>query len=691
VRLRRPGMWLGLASALLVVAVVWSDRRRITPGAVSAVHARDPALAGAGCERCHGQGTGDKAWACTTCHEDIGAEVSERKGFHGKIASDPRNCAACHLEHHGPGFPLVGPQSFALAGVPERDRYDHAGLAFHLSGRHASLSCRECHKQADATLLPEGTKRFLGLAEACAGCHEDVHGGKLPDCATCHGQEHPFAKVANFTHTASFPLTGAHAAPGCLDCHPKGGPHAVEMVASGRAVPESPAPKNRACADCHESPHSPVFLAAAAKERGVDKNAACADCHPTSHTSFAGSQAVLTRAQHAATGFPLDAPHDKVSCEACHPTPRASFQEAYPGRKADDCRSCHADPHAGQFAQGRFAGQGCLACHARHAFEPAAFGLAAHAKTRFPLTGSHAGVPCARCHAETLPLPGQPGKLVRAFHGTSTACARCHLDAHKGFFDRQGFLSDAERARGCVLCHTSGSFAALAAPFDHARRTGFALEGAHAREDCAVCHPSSRKPDVLDRSFGRAKPGVAAASCHVCHADPHRGAFDRPGEPQIVQGRTDCARCHTTESFEDTRGRFDHKLWTGYALDGAHAKLSCESCHAVSSTSGAGARVLAPARGTDCAACHDDPHVGQFTQGGRTDCTRCHTTADTFQKVLFDHDTGSRFHLDEGHRKLACSACHVPFIVEGGGMAVRYKPLGTVCGDCHDARGSRPR
>ncbi len=486
-KLRRPGLWLGIASALLVTLLVWSDRRRDSPGPVSATHAQDPSLAERGCERCHGRGSESMTSACATCHTDIGAEIREKKGFHGRLAADPDACEACHLEHHGRDFPLVGAQSFARAGVADRNAYDHAGLEFKLSGRHAKLACTDCHKEAEATVLAKGAKRFLGLDQACASCHEDVHGGKLPDCAACHGEEHPFAKVASFVHTTAFALTGAHARPACTDCHPKGSAHAIETDKT--AV-------SRACEDCHASPHAKAFLTAAA----------CVDCHPTTHASFAVAQAILTKKQHAASGFALVAPHDNVSCDACHKVPHANFREAYPGRSPDDCRSCHADPHAGQFAKGLFAGEGCLACHERTRFEPTTFDLAAHARTAFPLTGSHAAVPCSGCHANSA-------KGIRAFHGTETACR----------------------------------------------------------------------------------------------------------------------------------------------------------------------------------ACHADPHVGQFAAGVRTDCARCHTSAESFERIAFDHDRDSRFHLDEGHKRLACAACHVRVPLEGGESAVRYKPLGMNCADCHEPGGRRPR
>jgi hypothetical protein len=90
-------------------------------------------------------------------------------------------------------------------------------------------------------------------------------------------------------------------------------------------------------------------------------------------------------------------------------------------------------------------------------------------------------------------------------------------------------------------------------------------------------------------------------------------------------------------------------------------------------------------RGTSCADCHADPHVGQFASAGRTDCARCHTNTNAFDVPGFDHAKDTRFALDAQHARLACSACHHTTQLPGGLTTVRYKPLGTACIDCHAA------
>jgi hypothetical protein len=80
--------------------------------------------------------------------------------------------------------------------------------------------------------------------------------------------------------------------------------------------------------------------------------------------------------------------------------------------------------------------------------------------------------------------------------------------------------------------------------------------------------------------------------------------------------------------------------------------------------------------GTDC---HRDPHAGQLGVG----CASCHDAARPFAQVAFDHQRDTRFALDAMHARLACGACHQPVTLATGERVVRYKPLGTSCGDCH--------
>ncbi|MBI5364774.1 MAG: hypothetical protein HZA53_16480 [Planctomycetes bacterium] len=802
-RWKKPATWVAIASALLVIWLVWLDSGRTSPGPISGVHAQHPDLAGDDCEQCHaGANDSGMSGACNVCHAEIARQIEKKTGFHGTLAVDATRCATCHSEHHGEAFQLVTPQVFALAGVSDPTKYDHAHLAYALEGRHAALACKDCHKQADVELLKRGDKRFLGLAQRCESCHEDVHQGKLPDCAACHGQEHPFKEVAKFVHVASFPLVGAHLGPKCTDCHPKNTQHAIEderVRASIAAAPSAePALLERACQECHASPHTERFLAEMARQRRVQPGAACAACHPTAHASFADARATVTQAEHAAAGFALDGPHAKLACKDCHaPVERvdeaveratfASFKRLYPGRAEDDCAACHGDPHFGQFASGAFAGARCTACHAQAHFTPAAFDVALHDKAAFKLTGAHQAVACGDCHAETrsVALKDKP-KLERVFHGTKATCRACHADVHDAQFDRATLPALVEGKQDCERCHDTQSFTKPSSKFDHTRWTEFPLEGAHARAECATCHVPRAKPDVAGRTFGRAserfpgdaarcstchadvhagafdtaafpkavdgregcarchstetfrvaakefdhgrwtkyplegaharaacetchpraarpdalgrtlgrcavKAGDAAARCTSCHVDVHAGAFDRAPTPATLDGKTGCVRCHTVETFRVATKDFDHARFTGFALAGAHAPLECVKCHAPVKTRDGKAELQSPARGAACADCHVDPHAAQFARAGRTECASCHRDGPDWKALVFDHQRDARYALDKTHAKVACSACHKPALLPDGSKAVRYKPLGVNCGDCHDPRGAKPR
>jgi len=663
---------LGLASLVAVLVMLVLQVDTVSPGPLATTHGREPELAErGGCVRCHGEGAVDMADSCAECHGLVLEQIHGSTGFHGHLEGlDARDCAACHNEHSGSDFPLVSARSFRLAGFATREDYDHEELDFLLQGRHAALRCAECHENADTLLVPRGAARFTGLDQGCQSCHEDAHEGRIARaCADCHGQEHPFSLVASFAHDG-FESTCAHAAVSCRTCHEPGGAHDAELLAGAH-----PPDCARACASCHLSPHGEAFLAAADVLAGTPEGGGCAACHSEAHGAFRGHLEATAPAVHAASGFALDPPHAAVACERCHAElvgDEARFGVHVPARTQDDCRVCHGDPHGGEFERGPFAGAGCLDCHARTVFAPSGFGPEQHARTEFPLVASHEAVACLRCH-------GTPeGGALRNFEGLSTACAECHGDAHRGAFDVF------ENPEGCARCHEPTLFADfLPEGFDHGEWTDTVLDGAHARAECTSCHRPSPHADENGRTFGfvaEVFPGPVER-CETCHADVHEGRFEAPGMEAVVDGRVGCARCHTTETFAEPRGgRFDHERWTGYPMADFHARVECRECHVPSRVPDANGRSFGRAE-KRCQDCHEDPHVAQFALEGVTDCARCHQDAGG---LAFDHQRDSRFALDETHAALDCAVCHVPWPLPGGGSAVRYKPLGTECVDCHD-------
>lgn len=669
-----PKVWVTACSigAVLLMAVV--DVDRASPGPVSSVHARIEAIeGGSSCSACHGGWFTSMTEACLDCHAPIAEQLEHGHGLHGVLdATVSHSCATCHGEHHGPSFAVTNVRSFRMAGVPNPFEFDHARIGWEMNGRHAEIGCADCHPNARASVLEEGTTRFIGLSQDCASCHEDPHEGRMQvSCASCHGQSE-WDGLHSLGHEKHLALVGGHGDVACRTCHAQDGERALEVMGTSKSRLAV-----RTCVQCHDSPHTDDFASFSARIAGFETERGCVACHAEAHTTWRESAASLTDGQHAFTGFVLDAPHDTAACAECHVPGSGNFDARHPGRSQEACSACHADPHGGQFAEGPFAGQECTACHAKLQFEPHTFTVEKHALSSLELDGKHLDTDCNACH--TVAGEGVP----RAFHGVAANCDACHADAHRGFFDEVMADLDVDATSQCAVCHTTAGFEAHAAEFEHAEWTGFPILGAHAQENCVSCHPSMSQRDETQRTFGRVEEHFGAfQGCVTCHRDPHEGRFDAPELPATIAGRDGCARCHEETSFRNLSRGFDHGTWTGFALVQGHAEAACSACHVQLRTPDAVGRTWGPANGSSCADCHPDPHARQFEIDGATNCERCHAS-ELPNFSAFDHDRDSNFPLGDQHANLDCKACHLPFANPGGGETIRYRPLGTQCVDCH--------
>ena len=360
---------------------------------------------------------------------------------------------------------------------------------------------------------------------------------------------------------------------------------------------------------------------------------------------------------HALTGFTLEGRHARVACETCHDGRRVQNQAAIARGGANlsrtflglgtACASCHADPHAGQFAK-----RGCVDCHSQDQWKPPS--RFDHARSAFPLTGAHGKVACAGCHPAAA--PGKPQR----FKGTPFAtCASCHKDPHAGRLGAQ-----------CASCHTTAAWARIeTGTFDHGR-TRFPLTGLHRTAACQKCHPAAP-------GGGLKFQGIAFQNCSSCHKDPHAGRL----------GAT-CATCHNTGGWKKVEGgNFDHDR-TGYPLRGRHRKVECDSCHKPGRP-----RQMPHAK---CADCHEDRHAGQLAKradGGR--CESCHDV-EGFQPARFgpDEHAATRFPLAGAHLAVACDDCHKEVPRErlralgfaggpGSGSTEQLRFASIACAECH--------
>ncbi len=411
----------------------------------------------------------------------------------------------------------------------------------------------------------------------------------------------------------------------------------------------------RKCLECHK-----ILAARIEAGRGLHAQPEFHRCERC-HVEHQGREAELIfwgegglqAFDHRKTGYPLEGAHRKIrDCRKCH-NPE-NLPDPEPLRKAHkdlrrtflglsrSCTACHRDPHGGQFSDP------CKQCHTMDGWKPAA--RFDHQRTRFPLTGKHAGVACAQCH------PLQNG--VVQYRGTATRCVACHRNPHRTI------------RKPCERCHTPQGWRKLAGNhrFDHST-TRFPLTGAHRTVPCEKCHLPGQ-------------PVAAAPTrCEECHADPHAGQLS-----------TDCERCHTTLRFQIPRFTPEDHDTTRFPLTGAHRTVPCRDCHrrvppdTLAALSGLPRTALPDTalqvfrfRDTVCTVCHADPHDGEFAAA----CSSCHTPARWSDLPNFDH-AATRFPLRGAHRTVPCASCHRNLAAERPRpRPLRLDGLPRTCEGCH--------
>ncbi len=615
---------------------------------------------------------------CIECHSL--ADVQVLAVGEQRFLGASQDCVGCHDDPHE-GRMVEGCSNCHGQDRPfsDIDGFVHSA-DFPLTGVHANPACADCH----APQSPYAVVALGGIeappARGCAACHDSTHSepflsavaaqaelARDMTCAACHTpQLELFAQfdaeaMASLHSASGFDLTDPHGQLECTDCHD---PRAGEQRYLGRRAED--------CAACHESPHGTQF------DSGTFADFDCLACHDSKHFV----PATFDAQAHARTDFPLADSHAEPGCADCHlVSAEQPLGEVDFGAVARDCEECHEDVHAGLFVEARVelsAEPGCAECHrSTHFADVDAQAFEHELWTRFTLDGAHLLAACEACH-ERSAAPDSSGRrfgrVSQLFGEPVDACATCHTNVHVGQM--------ADTSADCASCHGTTRFDELDRElFEHGDQTGFELVGAHQRASCEVCHEPRAAADQAGRRFGLVTEhfGAKFEACSDCHDDPHQGRFDGLQGPRSVDGRHGCARCHDQESFIDgAREHFDHELWTSFALEEGHAELSCEQCHTSPTTHSLG-RTL----GSNCAACHDDAHFGQFGTRQENRCERCHESTASFAELIFDHQLDSRFLLDPDHAELECAACHKPWPLSDGGEAVRYKPLGLDCVDCH--------
>jgi hypothetical protein len=326
------------------------------------------------------------------------------------------------------------------------------------------------------------------------------------------------------------------------------------------------------------------------------------------------------------------------------------------------CMDCHKpDPHGGQFSK-RVDGGECASCHTVAGFKPSKFGLKEHAATDYPLQGKHAALHCAQCH-----IPKGNGTRYKIKFQN---CTDCHRDPHAAQFAAAPYFNR------CEGCHNLQRFQPAAFTLARHQQTRFSLTGSHQAVACGDCHQPS--PEF--------KPSSAIyhwrnLACTECHADPHRGQFEKLMQQAVNGGKPlGCEVCHSTKSWKEF-SRFDHSK-TAFPLLGSHLSTPCSACHQAADQQTAPANVNFKAAPTQCEACHEDIHGAQFAKSGVTHCVECHNSSQ-WKPALFDHDARTSFALGGAHRKVRCEGCHKSTGTIAGKTVLFYKPTPKECAACH--------
>jgi hypothetical protein len=179
-----------------------------------------------------------------------------------------------------------------------------------------------------------------------------------------------------------------------------------------------------------------------------------------------------------------------------------------------------------------------------------------------------------------------------------------------------------------------------------------------SNDRCLACHTEIQSRVGQNHGY-HASPAIKGKPCAGCHSDHHGLNF------QLIR-------------FD--RSKFDHGL-TGFTLDGAHLKKSCDDCHKPTLIKD---QKLKKRKNTflglerKCNACHEDIHQGTLQEN----CSVCHTTDGFKPATRFEHNR-SAFALAGRHREVACEACHKTTTRDGKQFR-QYKGLKfSQCSSCH--------
>jgi hypothetical protein len=266
----------------------------------------------------------------------------------------------------------------------------------------------------------------------------------------------------------------------------------------------------------------------------------------------------------------------------------------------------------------------------------------------------------ATAHAE--PIPG-PLSKTHSFLSGPTLCTKCHDAAKKP----AGFK--------CLSCHAD-----IRKSLEE-KRAGLhssLIGNDRSGRGCKHCHSEHRGSNVSLIHWSN-------APCSTCHEDVHKGQFagTRYGNR--------CENCHTVNGFKPSTFTLVRHRETRFPLAGAHEAIVCAECHKNSQETFPARQAQFHFNDLSCAACHSDPHRGEFSQrmsalkpdGNPAGCAACHSTRGWHELSGFDHSSTS-FVLAGAHSAVSCEQCHKSENLETSLKNVAFNSAPLRCSGCHD-------
>ncbi|MBL0174445.1 MAG: hypothetical protein IPP94_04115 [Ignavibacteria bacterium] len=490
------------------------------------------------CERCHVNGNYAITYTdCKQCHAQDFSNAKNPDHTAGKFSND---CAQCHS-----------------ATTWKPSTFNHASTKLPLQGAHIPVPCQNCHVNGNYALVYTD----------CYQCHQtQFNNAQSPshsagkfghDCLQCHTMTG--WKPSTFNHaTTKFPLTGAHIATPCQNCHINGNytltyTDCWQCHQTNFNQAQNPSHVNgkfpHDCTACHNTttfkPSTFSHAGTAFPLQGAHTAVPCQNCHVNgnytltytdcwqchqstftnttnpNHATGNFPHACLschTQAQwrpatfdHATTNFPLQGAHVSRACQDCHVN--GNYQLTY-----TDCFMCHQTTYNGATNPNHSTNQfphACLSCHTQSAWQPSTFN---HSSTNFALTGAHLAQPCNACHTN--------GNYTLTY----TDCWQCHQSDFNGATSPNH--SSNQFSHNCTTCHTTSAW--TPSTFNH-NNTAFPLVGAHVNKACNLCHTNGNYQ-------------LTFTSCYTCHTSDFTGATSPANHVSMNLSHT-CTTCHTQTAW----------------------------------------------------------------------------------------------------------------------------------------------